>query len=206
MLAEQVNADGGVNGRQIELTIEDNQSTEDGAAKAVNSLISSEQVDLILGASRTGPSLAMRPIAEQAEIPMISLAANQAIVDGAVGLQDRAERPCRHREARRRHDRQGLQEDRPGPRRLRLRRGVAEMFAEIGEQGISVVAIEKFAPDATDFTAQMVNIRNAAADVTVIWGIPPAAGLAQKAYRQLGIATPSCRATASATRCSSTRR
>ena len=34
MLAEQVNADGGVNGRQIELTIEDNQSTEDGAASS----------------------------------------------------------------------------------------------------------------------------------------------------------------------------
>jgi branched-chain amino acid transport system substrate-binding protein len=36
----------------------------------------------------------------------------------------------------------------------------------------------------------MVNLRNAAADVNVIWGIPPAAGLAQKAYRQLGIETP----------------
>ena len=192
MLAEQVNAAGGVNGRQIELTIEDNQSTEDGAAKAVNSLISSEQVDLILGASRTGPSLAMRPIAEQAEIPMISLAANQAIVDGSTWVFKTAQ-----------NDRVVLEKlvddmTAKGYKRIALARdasgfgeGVAEMLAEIGEpSGITVVATEKFAPDATDFTAQMVKIRDSNPDATLIWGIPPAAGLAQKAYRQLGIDAP----------------
>jgi branched-chain amino acid transport system substrate-binding protein len=65
------------------------------------------------------------------------------------------------------------------------------MFDEVGrDSGLSVVATERFAPDATDFTAQMVNLRNANADVNVIWGIPPAAALAQRAYRQLGITTP----------------
>jgi branched-chain amino acid transport system substrate-binding protein len=69
--------------------------------------------------------------------------------------------------------------------------GVRELFDEIGgPQGVSVVAVESFAPDATDFTAQMVNVRNANADAVVIWGIPPAAGLAQKAYAQLGVGKP----------------
>ncbi|MBA3367634.1 MAG: ABC transporter substrate-binding protein, partial [Geodermatophilaceae bacterium] len=83
LLAEQLNADGGIDGREVELIIEDNASTEDGAARATTKLITEDQVDIILGASRTGPSLAMRPIAESSEIPMISLAANQAIVDGS---------------------------------------------------------------------------------------------------------------------------
>lgn len=192
MLAEQVNAGGGVNGRQIELTIEDNQSTEDGAAKAVNSLISSEQVDLILGASRTGPSLAMRPIAEQAEIPMISLAANQAIVDGSTWVFKTAQ-----------NDRVVLEKlvddmTTKGYKKIALARdasgfgeGVAEMLGELGKSaGITVDPVVKFAPDATDFTAQMVKIRDADPDATLIWGIPPAAGLAQKAYRQLGIDAP----------------
>jgi branched-chain amino acid transport system substrate-binding protein len=192
MLAEQVNAEGGVNGRQIELFIEDNQSTEDGAAKAVNSLISSEQVDLILGASRTGPSLAMRPIAEQAEIPMISLAANQKIVDGSTWVFKTAQ-----------NDRVVLEKlvddmSAKGYKNVALARdasgfgeGVAEMLGEIGESaGITVGTVEKFAPDATDFTAQMVKIRDAKPDAVVIWGIPPAAGLAQKAYRQLGLTAP----------------
>jgi branched-chain amino acid transport system substrate-binding protein len=69
--------------------------------------------------------------------------------------------------------------------------GVAEMFTELGtEAGIEVVRTEKFAPDATDFTAQMVNIRDANPDAVVIWGIPPAASLAQVAYDQLGLEAP----------------
>ena len=81
MLAEQVNAAGGINGRKLKLFIEDNQSTEDGAAKATSKLLNTEKVDILLGASRTGPSLAMRPLAEKAEKPMISFAANAKIVD-----------------------------------------------------------------------------------------------------------------------------
>src|SRR5680860_881480 len=83
MLAAQMKADGGINGRDVELIILDDQSTADGAAKATTKLIESEGVDLIIGASRTGPSLAMRPLAEAAEIPLISVAANVAIVEGA---------------------------------------------------------------------------------------------------------------------------
>lgn len=192
LLAEQLNAEGGIDGREVELLIEDDQSTEDGAARAMNTLVSQEQVDIVLGASRTGPSLAMRPTAEQNQIPMISLAANQAIVDGSTWVfktaqNDRVviERMIAYMQEQG-YQSIGLARDASG-----FGEGVQEMMDEVGsEAGISVVATEKFAPDATDFTAQMVNIRDAGADVNVIWGIPPAAALAQKAYRQLGITTP----------------
>ncbi|MGO1610071.1 MAG: ABC transporter substrate-binding protein, partial [Agrococcus casei] len=83
MLADQLNAEGGINGREVELIIKDNQSTEDGAARATTELIQNDDVDLIIGASRTGPSLAMRPIVESEQIPNISIAANAAIVEGS---------------------------------------------------------------------------------------------------------------------------
>jgi len=192
LLAEQLAEEGGIDGREVELLIEDNQSTEDGAAKAMSKLVDQEEVDIVLGASRTGPSLAMRPIAESSETPMISLAANQAIVDGSqwvfkTAQNDRVviERMVGYMESQG-WKTIGLARDASG-----FGEGVQEMFDEIGaEAGISVIATEKFAPDATDFTAQMVNLRDAGADVNVIWGIPPAAGLAQKAYRQLGLETP----------------
>ncbi|MCZ2805447.1 ABC transporter substrate-binding protein [Modestobacter sp. VKM Ac-2983] len=192
LLAGQLEEEGGIDGREVELIIEDNQSTEDGAAKAMNKLVNEDEVDIVLGASRTGPSLAMRPIAESTETPMISLAANQAIVDGSewvfkTAQNDRVviERMIDYM-AEQGWSTIGLARDASG-----FGEGVQEMFDEIGaEQGISVVATEKFAPDATDFTAQMVNLRDAGADVNVIWGIPPAAGLAQRAYDQLGIETP----------------
>lgn len=192
MLADQVNAEGGIDGRELEVIIEDNQSTEDGAAKATSKLLSSDQVDILLGASRTGPSLAMRPLAEQAEIPMISLAANQKIVDGSEWVFKTAQ-----------NDRVVLERlvddmQANGYTKIAVARdasgfgeGVPEMLGEIGASaGIEVVAVEKFAPDATDFTAQMVNIRDSEPDAVLIWGIPPAAALAQEAYVQLGIDKP----------------
>ena len=192
LLSEQLEAEGGIDGRPVELLVEDNQSTEDGAAKAMDKLVNQEDVTIVLGASRTGPSLAMKATAESTQTPMISMAANQAIVDGSewvfkTAQNDRVviERMIDYMAAQG-YKTIGLARDASG-----FGEGVQEMFDEIGkDKGISVIRTEKFAPDATDFTAQMVNLRNANADVNVIWGIPPAAGLAQKAYRQLGISTP----------------
>jgi branched-chain amino acid transport system substrate-binding protein len=191
LLAKQVNEAGGINGRKVELIVEDNQSTEDGAAKAMNEMVS-KKVDIVLGASRTGPSLAMRPVAESSKTPMISLAANAKIVENSTWVFKTAQNDAvvlenivdyAHAKGWKTI---GLLRDASG-----YGEGVAETLTELGKPvGISVVRVEKFAPDATDFTAQMINIRNAKADMNLIWGIPPAAGLAQKAYRQLNIGAP----------------
>lgn len=191
LLAKQVNEAGGINGRKVELIVEDNQSTEDGAAKAMNEMVS-KKVDIVLGASRTGPSLAMRPVAESSKTPMISLAANAKIVKDATWVFKTAQNDAVVLQNIVDHAKTkgwktiGLLRDSSG-----YGEGVAETLTELGKpEGISVVKVEKFAPDATDFTAQMINIRNAKADMNLIWGIPPAAGLAQKAYRQLNITAP----------------
>jgi branched-chain amino acid transport system substrate-binding protein len=191
MLTEQVNEAGGVDGRQIELIVVDNKSAEDEAAKAMNEMIS-RNVDIVLGASRTGPSLAMRGAAEASQMPMISLAANVAIVDGAEWIFKTAQNDSvvleniidyAHANG---WTTIGLLRDASG-----FGEGVGETLSELGSAfGISVIAEERFAPDATEFTAQMINLRNADADMNLIWGIPPAAALAQRAYRELGLEAP----------------
>ena len=192
MLADQVNAAGGVNGRKVKLYIEDNQSTEDGAAKATTKLLTTEKVDILLGASSTGPSLAMRPIAEKAEKPMVSLAANAKIVDGSKWVFKTAqndkvvlEKMVDDMKAK------GITQVAVARDASGFGEGIPEMLAEVGKAaGISVVKVEKFAPDATDFTSQMTNLRASNPQAVLIWGIPPAAGLAQKAYKQLGLNVP----------------
>ena len=192
MLADQVNAAGGVNGRKVKLYIEDNQSTEDGAAKATTKLLTTEKVDVIIGASRTGPSLAMRPIAEKAEKPMVSLAANAKIVDGSkwvfkTAQNDRVvlEKMVDDMKAK------GITQVAVALDASGFGEGIPEMLADVGKAaGITVAKVEKFAPDATDFTSQMTNLRASNPQAVLIWGIPPAAGLAQKAYKQLGLNVP----------------
>ncbi len=190
LLVEQLNAEGGIDGREVELDIRDNQSREDEAATQLTSLLQ-EDVDIILGASRTGPSLAMRPIAEQAEIPMISLSANLSIIEGSEWVFKTAQndsvvvqRLLEWMEAQG-HETLGLARDASA-----FGEGVADIFREVSGNPDIVLVEERFATDATDFTAQMINLRDAGADVNVIWGIPPAAATATQAYRQLGIETP----------------
>ncbi|HET8780254.1 MAG TPA: ABC transporter substrate-binding protein [Agromyces sp.] len=192
MLADQLNEDGGINGREVELIIEDNQSTEDGAARATTQLIENDDVDLIIGASRTGPSLAMRPLVEAAQMPTISIAANAAIVEGSEWVFKTAqndivvlERILDDAEAKG-YTKVALVRDASG-----FGEGIAETITELGEErGITLSTTEAFEPSATDFTAQMTNIRASDADAVIIWGITPSAGLAQAAYVQLGVGKP----------------
>ncbi len=187
MLADQVNAAGGVNGRKIKLTIEDDTSTEDGAAKAMSKLLNTEKVDIVLGASRTGPSLAMRPMAEQAKKPMISLSANLSIVKDATWVFKTAQNDSVVLEK--------MVDDMKakGITKVSLLRdasafgeGISEMFTDLSKAaGISLVQVEKFATNATDFTAEMVKVRDTAPQALIIWGIPPAAGVAQAAAKRL---------------------
>lgn len=192
MLADQLNEAGGINGRDVELTIEDNQSTEDGAAKATSKLIEGVGVDLIIGSSRTGPSIAMRPIAEAAQIPMISVAANVAIVAGSDLVFKTAQNDVIVLE------RILVDAEENGYTKLALIRdatgfgeGVAETIEELGaSHGVELVMTEAFEPSATDFTPQMTNVRGSDADAVLIWGITPSAGLAQAAYMKLGVNKP----------------
>ena len=192
MLAEQLNADGGIDGREVELIIKDNQSTEDGAAKATTQLIESDKVSLIIGASRTGPSIAMRPIVEAAKIPTISIAANAAIVEGSEWVFKTAQ-----------NDTVVLERilddaEEKGYKTIDLVRdatgfgeGIAEIITELGaDRGITLGTTESFEPSATDFTPQMTNIRASDSDAVIIWGITPSAGLAQKSYVELGVDKP----------------
>ncbi len=192
MLAEQVNAAGGVNGRKLKLFIEDNQSTEDGAAKATTKLLGTENVDILLGASRTGPSMAMKPLAEKAQKPMISMAANAAIVKDAkwvfkTAQNDRVviEKMVDDMKAK------GLTKVSIARDASAFGEGIPEMLTEVGASaGVTVANVQKFAPDATDFTAQMLGLRDSQPQAVVIWGIPPAAALAQKAFKQLNLNVP----------------
>ncbi len=192
MLAKQLEKAGGINGRQVQLLIEDDQSTEDGAAKATTKLIQGENVDLIIGASRTGPSVAMRPIAEAAGLPMISIAANAVIVKDSKWVFKTAQndvvviqRILDDAKAKG-YTKLALVRDATG-----FGEGVADTITKLGASlGITLVMTESFEPSATDFTPQMTNVRASNADAVLIWGITPSAGLAQKAYMQLNVNKP----------------
>lgn len=184
--------DGAVNGRDVELVVLDNQSKEDVTAQVVNRLITEEKVDVIIGPGRSGSALAVRSIAEDNKIPMIALGANARITDGATWvfktvvntndvLANMIDLAVEHgwKSLSVLRDASGFGE------------GVTEQLTALAEpQGIKIVTDEKFDPTTTDFTPHMLKLRQADADANIIWGIPPAVALAQKAYVELGLTAP----------------
>src|SRR6267142_1027995 len=67
---EEINAAGGVLGRKLELTTEDNQTKPGESATVVKKLISRDKVVALIGEVSSGRSLEAAPIAQQAKIPM----------------------------------------------------------------------------------------------------------------------------------------
>lgn len=72
MAVEEINAQGGVEGKKIELVIEDNNSDVKKAVVSVQKLISIDKVKAILGPNWAEFSDAVAPVAEQAQVSMIT--------------------------------------------------------------------------------------------------------------------------------------
>jgi len=81
MLADQVNAAGGIGGHPLELIVYDDEGDPTKCALAVRKLITQDKVCAIIGPSLSGFSLAVLPEAEKHKVPLVSCAASYKIVN-----------------------------------------------------------------------------------------------------------------------------
>lgn len=70
----EVNAQGGISGRPVEVIVKDVQADETVCVNAVKDLLRSNVV-AIIGPSTSGPSMAVAPICDEAQVPLVSCAA-----------------------------------------------------------------------------------------------------------------------------------
>ncbi len=83
MAVDEINAAGGLLGKQIKLITEDDQSKQGEAGTVAKKLISRSKVSALLGEVSSGKSLEMAPIAQTAGVPMISPASTNPKVTEA---------------------------------------------------------------------------------------------------------------------------
>ena len=194
MAVDEINAAGGVNGRMIELIVEDEKCNAQDAITAYRKLTDVDGVKIILGTSCSGAMLGAAPLAEEEGVVMFSgLATNPDIAnagdyifrtsmsDAQVGVDT------------------GNVLWADGIRTLAtiteatdyaegVRRTSVEQFEQRGGQ---VVAEERYASDVTDFRSQLTKLLNANPD-----GLHVAAqseftgGTIVKQARELGYAGP----------------
>ncbi|MGC9326313.1 MAG: ABC transporter substrate-binding protein [Candidatus Hinthialibacter sp.] len=193
MLAEEINAAGGINGRPIELLVEDTEGVEDNAVKAVRKLINQEGVCAIIGPSRSGVTMAVVPIMEESEIPLISCAAAEAIVKPVkkwVFKTPQTDSDCvikiyEHMKT-------------AGIEKVAIITGTTGFGDEGRKQlksiaptmGVTIVADETYGPADTDMTAQLTRIKGTEAQAVVNWSIVAAQSIVPKNMKQLEMNIP----------------
>lgn len=68
----EVNAAGGVNGRSLELVVEDGKCTGADAVSAMQKLVHVDKVQVVIGGICSGESIAITPVGEEAKVAILS--------------------------------------------------------------------------------------------------------------------------------------
>jgi branched-chain amino acid transport system substrate-binding protein len=193
LLAEQINAKGGINGRPLELVIYDDEGDEGKAVLNANKLIEKDQVLAIVGPSLTGTTMAVIPIVEKAQVPLISCAAGVKITTPVKKWVFKTPQTDVMAVAK-------IYEfmKRQGVRKIALLT-VSNAFGDSGREqlleqasgaGLQIVADEKFGASDADMTPQLTKIRGLSPDAIVCWGTNPGPAVIAKNMQQLGLKIP----------------
>ena len=194
LYVERLNAAGGVLGRKLELVAYDSGGDAEKARTFAKRLIEQDRVDLIVGGSTTGETMAVVPLVEAAGMPFVSLAGAVVIVEPVKKWVFKT--PHTDRMA---CDKIFVDMKARGLSKAALISGSGgfdksmrgECLKVATNHGIAIVADETYGAGDTDMTAQLTKIKNAAGVQAVLnagFGQGPA--IVTKNYRQLGIKQP----------------
>ncbi len=197
MAVAEINKKGGIHGRPLKLIVGDTEGDPSKAVAIVKRFIYKEKVVAIIGPTRTGTGMAVKPIVEAARVPTImTVGGDPVIMGGKFGSYRYVfKTPQRSSTAVRRI--YGYLKKR-GLTRIALLTAT-DGFGKDGrkwleklapEYGLTVVAEESFNPRDTDMTAQLAKIWRKRPQVIVAWTIGPAGAIIAKNVKQLGITAP----------------
>jgi len=194
MLAEEINARGGVNGHPLELIIYDTEGDETKTVTLAKRLISKDRVTAIIGPTRSGTSMAILDLVSNARIPLISLALSYQIVTDPSGSQRKwiFKTPA--------SDSASVEKiyaffNRRGIQKIALMTvsngygdsGRSELLRLAPNFGIEVAADERFGDEDVDMTAQLTKIKGSPAQAIVVWATQKAPAIIARNHRTLGL-------------------
>jgi branched-chain amino acid transport system substrate-binding protein len=194
LYVEKINAAGGVNGRKLKLTVYDSAGDAEKARAFAKRLIEQDKVDLIIGGSTTGETMAVAPLVEQAQIPFISLAGAVVIVEPVKKWVFKT--PHSDRQA---CERIFVDMKARGTTKIALITGPGgfdksmrgQCMGVAKKHGIEILADESYGAGDTDMTAQLTKIKNTNGVQAVLnCGFGQGPAIVTKNFRQLSIGHP----------------
>jgi len=193
LYVEKINAEGGVLGRKLELVHYDDGSDAAKANSFTKRLIESDKVDVLIGGTTTGATMAMAPLVEKASLPFISLAGAVVVIDPVkkwvfkTPHTDRMAAEKVFEDMKKRGiNKVGLLSETSGFGAS----GRKEAQAVAAKYGITLVADETYGPKDTDITAQLTRIKSApGVQALFVFGLGQGPAVVTKNYGQLAMAS-----------------
>ncbi len=191
MAVAEVNKAGGINGRPVQLIVEDEKDSPQAAVNAVKKLIEVDKVVAIIGPMTSGDMMAAGKIADDAKVVAISPTATTPKLSGyGASLFRGCSRIDKQAEVLTQYV-----ADTWKPKTVGIffsnepyGKGCAELFSKFFEKrGIKVVATESFNRGSRDFKAELTKIKAANPDMLFIPGYTPETAPAAAQARQLGM-------------------
>lgn len=192
LLVKEANAKGGIKGAKIELVIYDTGGDVTKAVQLANKLIKNDKVVAIVGPSTTGETMAVIPIVEKEQIPLVSCAAGIKITEPVKKWVFKT--PANDHVAA---EKILIQAEKLKQKNIALLT-VSDSFGSSGREqlkqmaakrGFKVVADEVYSPKDTDMTPQLYKIKAAKPDSIICWGTNPGPAVITRNLQQLGIKT-----------------
>jgi len=195
MAADEINAAGGINGRQVQLIHEDDQGEPGKAATVVAKLINQDQVRALIGEVASSNSIAAAPYAQAAKVPMISPSSTNpkvtqegdyifrvCFIDPFQGevMAKFAANSLKAKKA-------AILFDSNADYSKGLLQFFKQAFTKLGGE---IVAEKAYAQRDRDFTGQLTAIRDLNPDVIYVPGYYQEVGVIAKQTKQLGIKAP----------------
>ncbi len=195
MLAEAINAGGGIKGHPLKVVIYDDEGDVTKARLHAEKLITKDAALAIIGPSLTHTSMTVLDTTQKAKVPLISCAAGIGITAPAAERKWVFKTPQTDQMAVSRIYQYLQKKELKKVAILTVSTGFGvsgkeQLNALAPKFGIELVAQEVFGEKDTDMTPQLTKIRGAAAQVIVCWGTGPAPALVAKNMKQLGLQLP----------------
>jgi len=195
MAATEVNDAGGINGRRIDVVIEDDRGSPEEAARKTAKLIDHDKVVAIIAGGTSGNSRAAAPKAQSSHVPFISPSSTDPAVTQVGDYVFRAcfvdsfqgEVMARFAANTLKAQKAAVIFDFNSPYGRGLTTFFAQSFAKFGGR---IVSEQSYTQGDADFKGQLSSIRSAEPDVIYIPGYYGDVALIAKQARMIGLTQP----------------
>lgn len=185
-----INGAGGIGGRPVQITVQDDAADPNAAVAAFNALAAQDDIPAIIGATIGSSTLAFAPLAKRAEMPILAPNSTYQITHIGNDFLFRVGIPADVEVAAA----AALLKER-GFKRIGLL-SVSDAYGKQGaellqaDKSLNIVAAEQISYTTPDHTPQLTKIRAANPDVLVLWGAGPQPGITLKNASQIGLDLP----------------